>query len=248
MENLNKIWKEYQETKSPELREQLIIEYSPIVRYVAGRLAIHLGPHMDFEDLVSYGVFGLIDAIDKFDLLKGVKFETYASLRIRGAIIDSVRNMDWVPRTQRQKNKKLDQIYVQLENELGREPTEEELAEKLSLTVEETRDIVRSSTVQSLVSLDDYVDQNADFANTDSPEDTPEGYLDKRELKGMLIDAIDSLNEKERMTVTLHYFEELNMREISKVLMVSESRVSQIHTKAILKMQAKLGKHKSILF
>lgn len=246
---IDDVWKEYQATKSPELREQLILEYAPIVKYVAGRLAIHLGQHMDFDDLTSCGIFGLIDAIDKFDMLKGVKFETYASLRIRGAIIDSIRNMDWVPRTLRQKSKKFDQISLQLESELGRSPTEEELAAKLSITVDEVKELIRESALVSLVSLDDYLEQNFDIDfNMDDPEDTPEGYFGRQELKEILVNSIQDLTEKERLVVTLHYYEELTLREISKILKVSESRISQIHTKALSKMQGKLGKNKFILF
>ena len=249
MENIESIWKEYQQTKNSDLREALILEYAPIVRFVAGRLAIHLGQHMDFDDLISYGIFGLIDAIDKFDMLKGVKFETYASLRIRGAIIDNIRNMDWVPRTLRQKNKKFEQTYAQLESELGREPTDQELAKKLGLSEDEARDMVRDSSVMSLVSLDDYLDQNFDAPiGSGSPEDTPEGNMHKKELHKILTEAIEKLTEKERLVITLHYFEELTLREISKILKVSESRVSQIHSKSILKMQGNLGDNKSILF
>ena len=244
-----KVWLEYRQTKSPELREQLILEYAPVVKYVAGRLAIHLGQHTDFDDLISYGIFGLIDAIDKYDMMKGVKFETYASLRIRGAIIDNIRSLDWVPRTLRQKNKKFEQIFTQMENELGRSPSDQELADKLGISVDEARTLMRESSVLSLVSLDDFMEQNSDTSfGTGSAEDTPEGSLGKKELLGMLTTAIEKLNEKERMVVTLHYFEDLTLREISKVLGVSESRISQIHSKAILRMQGELGEHRSVLF
>ena len=248
-ENLDDVWKEYQETKSQKLREKLILAYSPTVKYVAGRLAIHLSQHTDYEDLISYGIFGLIDAIDKFDRMKGVKFETYASLRIRGAIIDNIRSIDWVPRTLRQKSKKLDQAYSQLEAELGRAPTDKELAAKLEITLEETKELMKESTVLSLVSLDDYLDQNydVDFKRGDV-EDTPEGYLDKQELRNLLIEVIENLTERERLVVTLHYFEELTLREISRVLEVSESRISQLHTKALFKLQKKLGDYKSVLY
>ena len=245
--NINQVWKEYRETGDSDLREQLILEYAPLVKYVAGRLAIHLGQHMEFDDLISCGIFGLIDAIDKFDMHKGVKFETYASLRIRGSIIDNIRNIDWVPRTLRQKSKKLDQLTAQMESDLGREPTEDELAQKLSITVTEVRELIRDSAVHSLVSLDDYLEQNTDLA-MDSLDDTPEGHFKRHELRELLIESIENLTEKERLTITLHYYEDLTMREISKVLEVSESRVSQIHSRAMMKMQSKLGKYKSILF
>ena len=249
LDNLNNIWKEYQSTGDTELRSKLILEYAPIVKYVAGRLAIHLGQHMDFDDLISYGVFGLIDAIDKFDMLKGVKFETYASLRIRGAIIDGVRSMDWVPRTLRQKNKKVEQSYAQLETELGREPTDLELAQKLSLSVEKAKDLVQESSILSLVSLDGYLEQNSDIPFvSNSLNDTPENHLNKQELRKILTETIESLSEKERMVVTLYYFEELSLREISKIMKVSESRISQIHSKSLLRMQGKLGEYKHTLF
>ena len=241
--DLTNIWKEYREGKSPKLREQLILAYAPTVKYVAGRLAIHLGQYMDFEDLVSYGIFGLIDAIDKFDSDRGVKFETYASLRIRGAIIDNIRNLDWVPRTLRQKSKKFEQIYIALESELGREPTEIELAGKLGLSQAETKDLIRDSAVLSLVSLEDV---DYDLGSVD--EDTPENSFNKQELREILIEAIENLTEKERLVVTLHYFEELTLREISKVMQVTESRISQIHSKSLIKMKSKLGNYKTVLF
>ena len=251
MENIENIWTEYQQSKDPALREQLILEYAPIVKFVAGRLAIHLGQHMDFDDLISNGIFGLIDAIEKFDMLKGVKFETYASLRIRGAIIDSVRSLDWVPRTLRQKSKKFDQVYAQLENELGRGPTDQELADRLEISLDEAKDLVRDAAVLSIISLDDYLEQNNDppfDTASDSSEDTPEGNINRMELHSFLTEAIEKLTEKERLVVTLHYYEELTLREISKVLQVSESRISQIHSKAILRMKGSLGEHKSVLF
>lgn len=249
MENLEKTWRAYRQSKSPKLKEQLILEYAPMVKHVAGRLLIHIGQHVEYDDLVSYGIFGLLDAIEKFNIDKGVKFETYASLRIRGAIIDNIRKMDWVPRTLRQKNKEYEQLCVQMEAELGREATEAELADKLKLSVEETRELTRKSTVLSLVSLDDYLEQNYEGAfGLGSPEDTPEGHFDKQELHRMLTETIDKLSEKEKTVVTLYYFEDLTLKEISGIMGVSESRVSQIHSKAIIRMQAKLGKFKAVLF
>jgi len=249
-ERLDKIWKTYRQSKSPEIKEQLILEYAPMVKFVAGRLAIHVGVHVDFDDLISYGIFGLIDAIDKFDMDKGVKFETYASLRIRGAIIDNIRKMDWVPRTLRQKSREYDQVVGQLELELGREPSEVEIADRLNLSLEEARELMRKTTVLSLVSLDDYLETNYEvsFGAAVSKEDTPEGHLNKQELSRMLSECIEKLSDKERLVVTLYYFEEMTLKEISSIMKVSESRVSQIHSKAISRMQGRLGKFKSILF
>jgi RNA polymerase sigma factor for flagellar operon FliA len=222
-----------------------------LVKYVAGRLLIHIGQHVEFDDLVGYGIFGLIDAIDKFDNAKGVKFETYASFRIRGAIVDHIRKMDWVPRTLRQKNKQLEQAYSQLEDQLERHPTDEELAEKLELTVSETQELMRKSAVLSLVSLDDYVEQNADTSFRSllaNRSDSPEEQTERQERKEMLAEAIEKLSEKEKLVITLYYFEDLTLKEISSIMKVSESRVSQIHTKAITRLQGKLGRYKGLLF
>ena len=176
MENIEKLWKSYSENKRPELKERLILQYAPLVKYVAGRMLVHIGQHVEYDDLAGYGVFGLIDAIDKFDYTKGVKFETYASLRIRGSIIDHIRRLDWVPRTLRQKNKQLDAAISALEEEFGREPTDEELADKLGLSIDETIELQRKSSVLSLVSLDDFLDQNyeASFGSlVSSKQDSP---------------------------------------------------------------------------
>ena len=249
MENLDEIWKTYRQTNCPKLKEKLILEYAPMVKFVAGRLSVHIGQYVEYDDLISYGIFGLIDAIDKFDINKGVKFETYASLRIRGTIIDNIRKMDWVPRTLRQKNKKYEQIMMELEAELGREATVPELANKLNITVDEARELIRKSTVLSLVSLDNYLEQKYESAfGYGSPDDTPEGHFGKQEVRSMLTSTIDKLSEKEKTVVTLYYFEGLTLKEISGIMGVSESRVSQIHSKAIIRMQDKLGKFKNVLF
>lgn len=250
MDNMERVWKAYYKTKDPKLKEKLILEYAPLVKYVAGRLIVHIGQHVEFEDLISYGIFGLIDAIDKFDFDKGVKFETYASLRVRGAIIDNIRKLDWVPRTLRQKNKQLEQAYSELELDLGREPTEEDLASKLNLPLAEVQELLKKTSVVSLISLDDYLDQNHEvsFSGHSSQSETPESHYEKQELKQILADAIDKLSEKEKKVITLYYFEDLTLKEISNVMGVSESRISQIHSKAVLRLQTKLGKHKSILY
>jgi len=251
MENMEKVWKLYRKTNDPQLREKLILQYAPIVKFVAGRLVAHIGQHVDFEDLISYGIFGLIDAIDKFDADKGVKFETYASVRIRGSIIDNIRKMDWVPRTLRQKNRQLETSYAELEASLGREPTDEELAEKLQMTLEDTQELMRRSSVASLISLDDYMDQNHEVVfqpTTGNPVENPEAAYEKQELKKMLADAIDGLTEKEKQVITFYYFEELTLKEISAIMGVSESRISQIHSKAVMRLQVKLGKYRGVLF
>lgn len=244
------LWEQYKKTNSPELKEELILKYAPLVKFVAGRIGIYFGGNVEYEDLVSYGIFGLIDAIDKFDLDKGVKFRTYASLRIRGAIIDSVRNLDWIPRSLRQKSKELEKLYSDLENELGRSATDEDVANKLGISVEEFGKMLTDINISSLVSLDEYFEQNYDHGI--SPKDTsketqPEGFVEKNEIKNILGKSIDMLPEKEKMVVTLYYYEELTLKEISVIMNVSESRISQLHTKAIMRLKGKLGRQKSVL-
>lgn len=245
------LWRAYKISKEPLIKEKLILEYAPLVKLVAGRISIHIGQYVEFEDLISYGIFGLIDAIDKYDTDKGVKFETYASLRIRGEIIDNIRKLDWVPRTVRQKSKQMNKVYASLEAEFGREPTYEELAEKMEVSVDEVKEVMQKSVASSLISLDDYVDPNKEVTVADIVEtksDTPDLSYERKEIKNILVDAINQLTEKEKNVVTLYYFEELTLKEISKIMGVSESRISQIHSKAVMKLQTKLGKYKSILF
>lgn len=247
--NLEKLWSEYAKTKDSKLKEELIIEYSPLVKYVAGRLSAYLGQHVEFEDLVSYGIFGLIDAIDKFDIEKGNKFETYASLRIRGSILDSIRKMDWVPRTMRQKQKQMDQIYIDLENKLGHIPSDEEVAQSLNITVSEVQELAKKNNVASLISLDEYVDQNYEINISSSKQSNqPEYVYEQQELKENLADAIEKLSEKEKMVISLYYFEDLTLKEISAIMEISESRVSQLHTKAVSRLRTRLGRYKDLLY
>jgi len=249
VERVAQIWQEYvADRENKELKDTLIMQYAPLVKYLAGRLSVHIGHRVEFDDLISYGIFGLIDAIDKFSLEKGVKFETYASLRIRGAIIDSIRKLDWVPRDLRQKSKLVEQAYADLEIDLGREPSDEEIAQKLGLTIEETLELMKKASIASLVSLDDYLEQNHEenFSVRDGGE-TPEEEYDRKEVTDILVEAIDKLTDKEKNVVTLYYFEDMTLKEISKTMGVSESRVSQIHSKAVVKLRAKLGKYKGML-
>ncbi len=249
MEHIEDVWRGYQKTKDQAVRDRLITEYAHLVKYVAGKLSIHLGSHVEFEELVSNGIFGLIDAIDKFDVDKGVRFETYAGLRIRGAIIDSLRKQDWVPRSLRQKNKQLDRVFSEYESNLGRAPTDEEVSEALELPLSQAQDLMRKSTIMSLISLDEYVEKSPEGkSDVLGKEESPEDNIDKQELKKMLASAINNLSEKERTVVALYYYNDLTLKEISRVLGVTESRVSQIHSKAILRLRAALGKHRYILF
>ena len=244
------LWKLYGESRDPAVREKLIIEYSHLIKFIAGRMSIFFGSNIEFDDLVSFGVFGLIDAIDKFDTAKGVKFETYASLRIRGAIIDSVREMDWVPRSLRQKNKELEKAYVDIENELGRSASDQEVAQKLGVGMDEFYKLLNEVNLTSQVSLEEFLEQNYEIdvdSAQESRRDTPEIHIEASELKEILTSAIDKLPEKERNVITFYYFEELTLKEISAIMKVSESRISQLHTKAILRMRGKLARHRSLL-
>ncbi|MCR4930696.1 MAG: FliA/WhiG family RNA polymerase sigma factor [Lachnospiraceae bacterium] len=242
-----KLWDDYRRTKSDAAREKLILEYVPLVKVVAGRLSMYLGYSVDYEDLCSYGVFGLIDAIDKFDKEKDVKFETYASLRIRGAILDQIRKLDWIPRTVRQRQRQLDTAMRELENELGRPATEDEIAKRVGISEDELVDWQTQCKVSNVVSLNEYLETGADISNESAGAsrhfDSPENAFLKDELKGKLVDALEVLTEKEKSVVVLYYYEELTLKEISNVLEVSESRVSQLHTKALNKMKGILGKY-----
>lgn len=248
--NQKELWKQYHETRDPALRETLILEYSHLIKYIAGRLNIYFGSNVEYDDLVSFGVFGLIDAIDKFDINKGVKFETYASLRIRGSIIDSIREMDWVPRSLRQKNKELERAYWEVENELGHSASDKDIANKLNISLEDFYKLLNEVNVSSMVSLEDFLEQNYEIgidAAGASKQDRPEYEAELNELGEILGDAIDKLPEKEKMVLTLYYYEELTLKEISAIMKVSESRISQLHTKAIMRLRGKLARQKSLL-
>lgn len=243
------IWAEYKENHSSETREKLILHYSPLVKYVAGRVSSGLPPSVEFGDLVSYGVFGLLDAIDKYDPDRGIKFETYAIARIKGAIIDELRADDWVPRSVRFKARQIERAYVALEGELRRIPTDEEVAEKLGISLDEYLNLLGKLSLISLVALDELWTVSGDRPDKISLADTvedvkvkdPSKTFEIEEMKDMIADAINHLPERERIVVSLYYFEGLTMREIGEVLSVTESRVCQMHTKAILRLRARLG-------
>lgn len=241
-----KLLQEYAKMKSPETREQLILEYAPLVKVVAGRLSMYLGYNVEYEDLVSYGIFGLIDAIDKFDYLKDVKFETYASLRIRGAILDQIRKMDWIPRTIRQRQKQIDTAMKELEQRNGRPATDAELAAYMGISEDEFLDWQNQVKADNIISLNEYVEQGNDISSEKSISsgfETPESVVEKSELKKMLEESLELLTEKEKKVILLYYYEELTLKEISCVLEVSESRISQLHTKALQKMRTKMGNY-----
>lgn len=238
--DVNHLWDQYSKTKDPKIREELIVNFLYLVKYVAGRLFTSYGSHVEFDDLASYGVFGLIDAIDKYDHARGVKFETYAQLRIRGSIIDHLREIDWLPRSVRQKAKELERAYSELENELGRSVTDQEISDRLGVTLEEFHKKISTVSTYALVSLDDLLEQKREIAEDDTVLTAPD-QMEGEELKESLIENIKLLPEKERRIVELYYFEELTYKEVGKILNISESRVSQLHTKAILKLKTKIA-------
>lgn len=245
-----KLWDAYRQKKTQETREQLIIEYAQLVKLVAGRLSMYLGHNVEYDDLVSYGIFGLIDAIDKFDLEKNVKFETYASLRIRGAILDQIRKMDWIPRSVRQRQRKIDEAMKQIEMRTGKTASDEELAKQLGLTDEELCSWQTQLKVINVVSLNEF-EENGPEPMIDSAHPVrfsqPEEVVEEAELKEKLAESLELLTEKERRVIELYYYEDMTLKEISKILEVSESRISQLHTKALNKMRKKMGVYMNIL-
>ncbi len=232
---------------SPAQREDMILEHTPLIRYVAGRIAMRLPAHVPLDDLMSAGVLGLIDAVDKFDPAQNVKFKTYAEFRIRGAILDELRSMDWVPRSVRRKSSKLEDAYNQLQHQLGRAATDEEVALFLKMSIQDFHQLLEEVKGINLLSLDD---ENSPVAHLDAEQvlqamarndgEDPLAQLGLLELRRQLAGAIDGLPEKEKLVVSLYYYDELTMREIGEVLGYTESRISQMHTKAILRLRARL--------
>ena len=242
---MDAIWLKYNKTRDVQAKGTIIEHYVYLVKLVAGRLGIYLNQYVDIDDLVGYGILGLIDAIDKFDIEKNVKFETYASLRIRGSILDAIRKLDWVPRTLRKKQKELDKVYMELESKLGRHPEDSEVASYLNISIEEYNDLLRDVNISTLVSIDEYTFQFETIKDTKAS--IPDDYVQERETKAILADLIDKLPEREKKVIFLYYFEELTLKEISRVLEVSESRVSQLHTKAVSRLRASFSKYNMML-
>ena len=243
------LWTQFKKTGDRGIRDRLILTYAPLVKYVAGRLGSGLPAHIDDGDLVSYGLLGLISAIERYDPQRDVKFETYAISRIKGAIIDELRAMDWVPRSVRSRARQIERAMAELEGKLGRAPTDEEIAQKLGLTEEELEESLSEIARSSIAALDELWTVSGSggeqVALIDTIEDTeapdPQSSLSQTELREAIADAIARLPEREKLVVTLYYYEELTLREIGEVLGVTESRVSQLHTKAILRLKARLS-------
>jgi len=245
---IEKIWILFKETNDQDARDKLILQYSPLVKYVAGRVSANLPSNVEKADLISYGIFGLMDAIEKYDLSRKIKFETYAVARIKGAIIDELRSLDWVPRSVRHHSRLLEKAYIELENKLRRVPTDEEVAEKLEITVVELQSWLTKISYTSIAALEDVWisggEKDEKLSLIDTVEDTsavnPSEVFEISEMKNILASAIDYLPEREKTVVALYYYEGLTLREIGEVLGVTESRVSQLHTKAIIRLKAKL--------
>ena len=240
-------WRAYSNGHSAEFRERLIVHYAPLVRWVVGRMSVYTGGSiLDYEDLLSYGIMGLIEAIERFEPAKGIKFETYASLRIRGAVLDNLRTLDWIPRTVRQLSKQVEREYAALELELGREPSDTELSQALGIEAGELGLYLQKASLQSLVSLDEHTGAKEGFPHSKEPD--PQQVFDIKEQQEILEEHIAQLNKKQQLVLSLYYFEGLTLKEISDVMGVTQSRVSQIHNKALLRLSNRLGRYKAILF
>jgi RNA polymerase sigma factor for flagellar operon FliA len=242
------LWDDYKRHGTRESRERLILHYSPLVKFVAGRVAAGLPQNIEQSDLVSYGIFGLIDAIDKFDPGRGYKFETYAISRIKGAIIDELRSIDWVPRSVRAKARAIERAYSKLENELRRTPDDREVAGELGMSEDELASVLSQISFVGVVALDELLNAGAERGPgatvgdtiTDGRHDPVEAF-ESEEMRQVLADAINRMPDRERLVLTLYYYEGLTLAEIGNVLGVTESRVCQIHTKAIFQLRGRLS-------
>lgn len=248
MSSVDVLWKEYKETGSKIAKDKLLMEYAQMVKYIAHRIAVNLPASVDRNDLISAGIMGLIKSVETFEPERGFKFETFAGHKIRGAILDELRGLDWVPRSVRQKSREMQRVYARLENSLGRAPYDDEVCEDLKITIEEFEGILYDITPTTIISLEEAMpDRSTDSKELriiDTIEDpgsqNPLKEMGFAEIKNILKDAIAGLPEKEKLVIALYHYEELTLKEIGVVLDISESRVSQIHSKAILKLRSRL--------
>ena len=241
------LWKNYRKTRNPEIRDYFVKQYAPLVKYVAGKVAIGMPNNVEFDDLVGFGVFGLFDAIEKYDPAKHVKFKTYAVTRIRGSIFDELRSIDWVPRSVRQKSREVEDTIRSLEARLGRAASDEEIADELGMDVEDFQSLVLKISGTSVLSLNDvwYSGEEDDkisiVESIESPGSlNPDTIVERDEIKRVIVDAISELPDKEKKVLILYYYEDLTLKEIGHVLGVTESRISQLHTKAIMRLRSRL--------
>jgi RNA polymerase sigma factor FliA len=243
---IEKLWAEYKASGAREARDRLIVHYSPLVKYVAGRVSVGLPQNIEQADLVSYGIFGLIDAIDKFDLDRNIKFETYAIARIKGAIIDELRSIDWVPRSVRAKARAVEKAYATLEANLLRTPTDAEVAAEMGMSESELHTVFNQISFVGLVALDEMLSGGERGESTTLGDTLPDrgagpvAAFEVEEMKQILASAINRLGDREKVVLTLYYYEGLTLAEIGEVLGVTESRVCQIHTKAVLQLRSKM--------
>ncbi|MDR2476743.1 MAG: RNA polymerase sigma factor WhiG [Treponema sp.] len=240
-------WQQYRQTRDPRLREAFIKQYAPLVKYVAGKVAMGMPHNVEFDDLVGFGVFGLLDAIDKYDPEKNVKFKTYAVTRIRGAIFDELRQIDWVPRSIRQKTREIEATISSLEAQLGRTASDQEIAGALGMDESEYLKTLQKISTTSIISINDVWfsgDENDKVSIADSIESpmslNPDVVVEKEVIRQVIVAAINELPDKEKKILILYYYEDLTLKDIGRVLEVTESRVSQLHTKAILRLRSKL--------
>lgn len=248
------LWRRYRKEKEREIRDYFAEKYAPLVKYVAGKVHIGMPQNVEFDDLVSYGSFGLLDAIEKFDPDRDIKFKTYAMTRIRGAIFDELRSIDWIPRSIRQKAKQVEETISMLENKLGHTVEDEDIARELNISVEELGSLLAKISGTSIISLHDiwYMGDDSDevsFMETlESPSNlNPDNLIEKEEIKAVIVEAIKHLPDKEKKVIVLYYYEDLTLKEIGEVLDVTESRISQLHTKAIMRLRGKLMRMKNAL-
>ncbi len=243
----DELWRIFKKTRDPGIRDVFVNQYAPLVKYVAGKIAVNMPHNVEFDDLVGFGVFGLFDAIKKFDPDKHVKFKTYAVTRIRGAIYDELRSIDWVPRSVRQKSREVEDAMRHLESFLGRSASDKELAGAMGVSVKEFEKTMQKISGTSILSLNDvwYTGEDNDKASIadsiESPHSlNPETIVEKEEIRRVIVKTIDELPDKEKKVLVLYYYEDLTLKEIGKILGVTESRISQLHTKAIMRLRAKL--------
>jgi RNA polymerase sigma factor for flagellar operon FliA len=244
---IERLWQRYKAEGRQDLRDELIVHYAPLVKYVAGRVAVGLPQNVEQSDLVSYGIFGLIDAIEKFDLDRGYKFETYAIARIKGSILDELRSIDWVPRSLRSKARAIEKAYGRLEGQLHRAPSDDEVARELDMTSEQLQVTLGQLSLVGLVALDEMLSVSGERGESITLADTiadagegPVAAYEVEEMRYLLATAIDRMPEREKVVLTLYYYEGLTLAEIGQVLGVTESRVCQIHTKAVLQLRARI--------
>lgn len=249
------MWENFKKTGNLAIREKLILKYAHYVKYVAGRIKMGLADHIEFEDLVSWGTFGLINSVDKYDISINVKFVTFATKRIRGAIFDGLRHLDWVPRRVRAKTKQLNEALYELEVKLGRQPSDEEIAAHLEITQDDLEKLYEDEYGSFIMSLDESYAEDIDGELVSKYQlvenlaaKNPELSIENEQVRDIVIEAIDKLSDQERLVITLYYYNELTLKEISEIMKLSESRISQLHTKSIFRLRGRLSRLKKDIF